>query len=144
MRELEHKKNKIGGRYILTLLCGRLDAHTRCNVDAVVNLLSESLDGKETSEASLENLYKAIETGTASRRLCVTEDGAIWGAAPSNTVPGDQVFVLLGCSVPVVLRWSSDNEYRLVGECYCHGMMDGEALRLGDERSSSVRDIVLR
>jgi hypothetical protein len=46
-------------------------------------------------------------------------------------VAGDIVCVLLGCSVPVILRLvegSHDNEYYFVGEAYMHGIMDGEAM----------------
>ncbi|KAF7197204.1 Heterokaryon incompatibility protein 6, OR allele [Pseudocercospora fuligena] len=77
--------------------------------------------------------------------------------APGKTKKGDLVCILYGCSVPVVLRKMIDNEpaasrfrcqeegcpsklrqesppnvkvhYALIGECYVHGMMGGEALK---------------
>jgi Heterokaryon incompatibility protein (HET) len=62
------------------------------------------------------------------------------GLAPEQVELNDVVCVLHGCSVPVVLRKIDHNEteadgnsharralYELVGECYIHGMMDGEA-----------------
>jgi hypothetical protein len=44
-----------------------------------------------------------------------------------------RICILYGCSVPVVLRPIRNSEscnefyYELIGECYVHGMMDGEA-----------------
>ncbi|PVH72374.1 HET-domain-containing protein [Cadophora sp. DSE1049] len=43
----------------------------------------------------------------------------------------DLVCILFGCSVPVLLRPETKEEnptYSFVGECYIHGMMDGEAI----------------
>lgn len=31
---------------------------------------------------------------------------------------GDEVFVVLGCDVPMLLRPKSDGEYQVVGDCY--------------------------
>jgi hypothetical protein len=43
------------------------------------------------------------------------------------TKPGDSIWILENATVPFVLR-STDrrDEYRLVGECYVHGVMNGE------------------
>lgn len=43
-------------------------------------------------------------------------------------VPGDRVFIPLGCEAPILLRPSHDGTYRIVGDCYVHGVMHGEAL----------------
>ncbi|RDW69991.1 hypothetical protein BP5796_08388 [Coleophoma crateriformis] len=65
---------------------------------------------------------------TMSRRLMVTADGNI-GMAPAAAKKGDIVCVLFGCSIPVVLReGNNDGTYALVGECYVHGFMEGEAI----------------
>ncbi len=61
------------------------------------------------------------------RRLLLTSSGNI-GLAPSRAAPGDLVVVLLGAPVPHVLRKRDDGGYTLVGECYVHGIMAGEAL----------------
>ena len=86
------------------------------------------------STGALQCLCKAIETGTAHQRLFVVDADQIWGAAPDNTLPDDEIFFLIGCSAPVMLRRTSDNEYRLVGECYCNGVMDGDALQPRSEK----------
>ncbi|KAF6820841.1 hypothetical protein CMUS01_11504 [Colletotrichum musicola] len=51
-----------------------------------------------------------------------------YGLCPPETQVGDDVCVLFGCSVPVVLREMSDGHVELVGEAYLHGYMDGEGV----------------
>lgn len=76
--------------------------------------------------------------------MIITEAGHI-GAAPMETQLSDLVCVLFGCSVPVVLRLTPDEDmYNFIGECYLHGFMDREAitgLEMGEFR---IRDFVLR
>jgi hypothetical protein len=61
-------------------------------------------------------------------------DGKIlYGLCPPTTKETDTICILFGCSVPVLLRKRESNGkkcYTLIGECYVHGMMDGEALTL--------------
>jgi hypothetical protein len=63
----------------------------------------------------------------------VTRDGLL-GLVPAEAEVGDVIAILLGAPVPQVLRLQADGSYRLVGECYVRGVMDGEALTyLADE-----------
>lgn len=72
-------------------------------------------------------------------RLVVTEQGQL-GMAPGAARKGDVVFVLVGCSVPVVLRRSDGDEaYVVVGECFLPGFMKGEAFADG----AQAKEIVL-
>ena len=64
------------------------------------------------------------------KRFFTTQGGFI-GLAPSRTVRGDLVCVLKGATVPFILR-QTDKGYVLVGECYCHGIMYGEAMQKRD------------
>jgi hypothetical protein len=69
---------------------------------------------------------------TSGRRFCVTKNGYI-GMVPPGTEPGDLVCILFGADTPFVIRDTTAprrmlNSYTLVGDCYIHGMMDGEAL----------------
>jgi hypothetical protein len=61
-----------------------------------------------------------------------TED-PLRGLVPRNARVGDRICILYGCSVPVVLRKHeiSDKEcyWKLIGDAYVHGVMDGEAIR---------------
>lgn len=58
----------------------------------------------------------------------------LFGLAPKESRPKDVVCVLLGCSVPVIMRMvilagSSEHVYQVMGEAYIHGMMDGQAVQ---------------
>jgi hypothetical protein len=58
--------------------------------------------------------------------------GPQFGLAPKQAGQGDLVCILLGCSVPVVLKAVKEPRvpdlFQLVGECYVDGLMDGEAV----------------
>ena len=78
------------------------------------------------------------------RRLVTTGRGYIGMALESVVRETDVVAVLLGCSTPLILRsaQSCDNgevRWKIVGECYLHGTMNGEAMQWGVE----IQDIVL-
>ena len=60
------------------------------------------------------------------RTFVKTREGYI-GLAPRNAQPGDQVCILLGRNMPMLLRPIANSQYQVVGECYVHGLMNGEA-----------------
>ena len=65
-----------------------------------------------------------------NRKFFVSKDNNWIGLAPMTSEVGDSVCILFGCSVPVILRsclnTNGENHFQLVGECYVHGMMDGQ------------------
>lgn len=66
------------------------------------------------------------------RRFAVTEGGYyLLGADVMQQ--GDVVVVLYGGRTPFMLRPRGDGRWMLLGECYMHGIMDGEALKMGAE-----------
>jgi hypothetical protein len=69
-------------------------------------------------------------SGLASigRRMVVTEKGYIGMAAGGDLRPGDQVALLEGGRVPLVLR-PIGPFHNFVGSCYIHGIMKGEAFK---------------
>ncbi|OQV02589.1 hypothetical protein CLAIMM_07756 [Cladophialophora immunda] len=68
-----------------------------------------------------------ITLRTAGQKLLVTETGYI-GMAGEDCVIGDQIWVLMGYDHPVVLRKLGTDTYEFKGQCYIHGIMDGEFL----------------
>jgi hypothetical protein len=58
--------------------------------------------------------------------LCATAKEYL-AAVPCTTEEGDRIAILSGGNLPVILRPNGDDYYRLVGPCYVHGIMDGEA-----------------
>jgi hypothetical protein len=68
-------------------------------------------------------------TSSMGKRLMVTDSGLV-GMAPKMAQKGDVVCILLGCSIPLVLRPSPGGAgtFTLVGECYLDEYMNGEIL----------------
>jgi hypothetical protein len=64
-------------------------------------------------------------------RIMRTNRGFI-GTVPRNTKKGDVVCVLYGGQTPFILRPSESRPgmYRLVGDGYVHGLMQGEAIKM--------------
>ncbi|KAK8026226.1 hypothetical protein PG990_004049 [Apiospora arundinis] len=78
------------------------------------------------------------------RRIITTARGYV-GMAPKGSKQGDSIFLLKGCSVPLVLRPNGDGTYYLVGECYVAGIMRGEAMRqFMEDDSIEEMNVVLR
>lgn len=68
---------------------------------------------------------------TLNRRMVRTERG-YFGLAAAETQEGDQIVLCKGSRVPLVMRRGGDaGEWRLVGDCYVHGIMDGEGFEEG-------------
>ncbi|KAE8441123.1 hypothetical protein EG329_005835 [Mollisiaceae sp. DMI_Dod_QoI] len=65
------------------------------------------------------------------RLFCTAEDGSkgvLLGIGPESLKKWDEVWVIAGADVPMVLRPRGNGEWSLVGECYVHGIMEGEAV----------------
>jgi hypothetical protein len=71
---------------------------------------------------------RAAITCWGGRRLCVTSKGYV-GAVPPSTQVGDEVVVFAGMQTPSVLCRVEFQQHRYVGECYIHGIMNGEVLK---------------
>ena len=50
------------------------------------------------------------------------------GLGPHDLANDDAVFILSGVETPFVFRKLETGQYRLVGECYLYGILDGEAV----------------
>lgn len=74
--------------------------------------------------------YYARRQLSAERRLFSGTSGLI-GLAPRWAHVGDQIFILRGGKVPVILRRAGDDGmYQFIGEAYVHGAMHGEMFDL--------------
>ena len=58
------------------------------------------------------------------------------GRVPHGSAVGDIICILLGGNVPFVIRECSEGRFRLIGECYIHGIMDGDAMEQQGIKSS--------
>lgn len=72
----------------------------------------------------------------AGRRVCVTMKGYI-GIVPPRSEIGDKIVVFIGMQTPSVLRMGNGNggmKHQNIGECYVHGLMNGEIFDTGSPR----------
>lgn len=83
-----------------------------------------SKDLLRESAAFLDAFYN----NSLGRSFIITDEGYV-GLAPDMSRPGDCIAVLLGCQSPIVLcpRPEHSEEYLVLGECYVHSLMTGEA-----------------
>lgn len=113
-------------------------------------LLDQSVSNSDEEDAiyqRLRRMDKVTELVKASwkGRLTFSTEAGYIGLCPPYTQPGDLIVIVRGLGVPIVLRtikeaWkpptsrdASPEKYRLVGQCYAHGLMNGEALSMGIE-----------
>ena len=64
------------------------------------------------------------------RQLFLTAKGRL-GLGPAGLQRGDTLAVIYGAEIPFVFRKNSNGQYRLIGESYVDGVMDGEVLEMG-------------
>jgi hypothetical protein len=83
----------------------------------------------EAESALVVEFLQRVQSVIWNRKFLVSKDNSWIGLAPMAAEVGDVICILDGCSVPVVLRPQSVDKkrfFQLVGECYVHGLMDGE------------------
>lgn len=74
--------------------------------------------------------FLATSESLSRGRCFFLTTGGLMGLGPRVASVGDVVSILFGAQVPFLLEpvLVSKEEYRLCGECYVHGMMNGEAI----------------
>ena len=106
------------------------------------DFFSKEVDLENMDAGHLRDALMQRDRVGLGRRLVTTGKG-YFGIAPLAVKQDDVIAVLLGCSVPVLLRkvngQSGEARWRIVGECYVHGIMNGEAM----EWESDIQDIVI-
>ncbi|KAK3114756.1 hypothetical protein LTR53_006599 [Teratosphaeriaceae sp. CCFEE 6253] len=85
----------------------------------------EDLDSRESS-ATLFASSRRVKADV--RVLGITRQGYLCTSAVEMEA-GDQVWILRGGGTPFLLRPGAEGRYRLIGEAYVHGAMDGEGLK---------------
>ena len=142
-------KSYVVDAYIHSLFSGKFSAEQRLTREKINHILNYNiptpLKGIKTQEVQeVMEICDSLIAGMRGRRISITKSGHI-GSLPEETEIGDLVCILLGCSVPVVLRKQEGVEhgYEFVGECYLHGLMDGEAMAMLENGQLKAEDINL-
>lgn len=78
------------------------------------------------NDAFTKPYVDACDVATSARSTFTTRCGFV-GLGPPDIQQGDAVAILLGADVPFILRRQGDH-YTLVGDCYVHGIMQGELI----------------
>jgi hypothetical protein len=92
------------------------------------------------SVRKVQEYLDAIGRVLRGRQFYRTARGLL-GFDPITTVPGGEVALLIGATVPFVLRTQYHRKYRLVGEAYLHGFMHGEMRK--EEHKKSLVDMCI-
>ena len=92
-----------------------------------------------------------VHRTTRLRRLCITSPllKGLMGLVHSKTEVGDQVWIIPGANVPVILRPCSSNAdgaqgcsnlqtFELIDDAFVFGIMDGEAVQEDWFRSEQI------
>ncbi|KAK4960681.1 hypothetical protein LTR28_005030 [Elasticomyces elasticus] len=80
-------------------------------------------------------IYRELEEAVyaaCSGRTYFTTMKRYMGLGPKYARQGDKICVFTGSHVPFIVRPHRDQSYQLVGECYVHGIMQGEVLRMNN------------
>jgi hypothetical protein len=75
---------------------------------------------------SLNRFFCAFKNAMSSRVFFFTRSGLI-GLAPSAAKENDLLCIFFGGKTPFLIR-EMEKGFQLIGECYVHGIMDGEAM----------------
>lgn len=79
----------------------------------------------------MDETTQQVWSSCGGRRLFITKSGRI-GLCPPFSREEDLIYVIPGLDTPLLLRRSKTVK-AFVGECYVHGLMEGEAMSLGVE-----------
>ena len=80
-----------------------------------------------------------IQGRYALHRRVVKTEGGFLGLASHATETGDVVMICKGSSVPLIMRRCGEDEFRLIGDAYVHGIMKGEAFDIEKCRNISIK-----
>jgi hypothetical protein len=110
MLRLSHETIKVDGQYDTEALSPRIIIEDMSHYMALMSTIGRYFRGNN---------------------LCVTAGGYL-GCVPNGSRIGDKICLLFGSTVPFILRECGEGYFKLVGECYIHGIMDGEAIKERD------------
>jgi hypothetical protein len=132
-------QNSLLESFSRTLVANRNNKMVRPpSIDENIPLLVQNNEGNRFFPPEIlsmtEGGFRSCIQVCYGRRFAITDTGYI-GLVPSRCEVADYVCILLGCSLPIVLRKQEDF-YELIGECYFHGVTDGELME--QEKNSGI------
>lgn len=131
---------------LLNTISSKEPSKTIPTYDIIRAIVEEGENDVEFSGVNEDNRFfdKSFQWAQVGRRLFSTfeyKEKILLGVGPESLKEGDQVWVIAGMYVPVVLRRAEEERWRLVGECFVEGIMNGEAVKDIDEKE--LKEVVL-
>ncbi|MCJ1452177.1 hypothetical protein MMC28_002519 [Mycoblastus sanguinarius] len=130
----------LGGNWIDNC---RLRQHHEANFNSYWEYLQQfDPDGEPVQKSddydlfNVNNLDIRVTKMARGRRFCMSESGRM-GWIPEAGKKGDVISVLYGSFLPVLLR-PKGKAYEVIGTCYIHGIMDGEAVAAAQEPMQQI------
>ncbi|KAH7046059.1 hypothetical protein B0J12DRAFT_757483 [Macrophomina phaseolina] len=124
VQSLENEGHSV--KALLEKFCLTLNARNfRCSGKGIAAL-------KETYGVGHAQRFVETISPCCERCFFITER-VYFGIGPRVTLPGDELCVFFGGQVPFALRPCGGGRYKLCGECYVHGIIDGDIIELWKE-----------
>lgn len=126
---------------LCTLVADLIQADGKVQRDLIFEMaLEESLEWP----AEREKYFQQARDRTWGRTLLLSQKGLL-GLVPRGTQVGDHIFVISGCSVPIILRRGDDGSFSWIGDSYVHGIMNGlRKVLLSGLQYEQKEEIVIR
>jgi Heterokaryon incompatibility protein (HET) len=114
----KHRKTYIAASYVMLTVSAMSDVTRK--------RLSSPLSGGYGTWEFAARMAMAVR----QRRMMKTQKGFV-GLVAGEAMAGDSVVLFQGGQVPLILRWMGTH-WKLVGDAYVHGIMNGEAFNLDE------------
>lgn len=109
--------------------------------EAINGLIDDDLNIENYNILENEEIEGCMMKMTINRRFCLTLNGRI-GWVPRAAQTGDIISLMRGSPVPVVIRPSQQGKsYLMIGQCYIHGIMDGEAVTGKEDQFRRIQQV---
>ncbi|KAF7945151.1 hypothetical protein EAE96_009930 [Botrytis aclada] len=116
-------------RRVLNDLQARKNYHSwwESEIEGTPRLGGKQLLNSENVNSDIIHFHSLVYFATHMRRFFIAKEPRWIGLVPMDAQIGDQLFLLEGGKLPYILRRMEGTEkYKIIGDCYVHGIMDGE------------------
>ena len=119
----------------------------KTNISSIIKACALAEDEQESQVPLVHNRpwadYRSIAAVFSTGRVVFETSVGYVGLGPESLEKNDLVCILYGGHVPYILRPENDY-FKLVGESYVHGMMNGEAITMSRDGQLKEQDFEIR
>ena len=111
----------------------RLQTLEEPEIEFLAQIYHETVEeDPEKTQWKLQIIKYASAMHADDRRAFSSRKGFL-GLGPKLAQPDDVICIFMGGQTPYIIRPGEDGKYRLIGDAYVHGIMDGEFMAQGPE-----------